>query len=193
MGLPVSSNPNHVTQCSGVCACSDLFWDELFVQLDDPISSYVQKLQTCRDPKDLFLYCPDMDEIVETYYWYAKGVLNGGMDPDSARFLVLPPCMHRVYATLDSIEADWDLKKKELIRVCAERERKSRLDYAQEKSRRAIVLARQKRDEEKVNKAIAYRGRDPEKLKKALSLLRGKIVDNVTYLIAASKKRKSSG
>ena len=138
---------------------------------------------------NLFLYCPDLDEIVETYYWYAKGVITGTMDPEAARFLVLPPYMHRIYAALDSIQAKWQLKKSHLILVCAEGERKSRQKHSEEKLKKAFALASKKRVEEKAKKAMAYRGGDVAKLKKAISLLSHKSQEHLTHLIAMSKKR----
>ena len=57
--------------------------------------------------------------------------------------------------------------------MCAEGERKSCQKYsAEEKLKKALlVLARQQRGKEKVNKAMAYQGRYVLKLKKAIALL----------------------
>jgi hypothetical protein len=181
VGQPDPAVPNHIAFCSGSCSCSDLFWDKLFSELEDPIQACETKLQSGRDLNLLFLHIPDLDEMAETHCWHAKGVVTGTMDPHAILHLSLPPCMHRIYATLDSIRANWEIKKSGLIRVQAERQKKALREYREEK----VKLACQKREKErKFKKATSHRGKDPEKLTGAFILLRRKNFEYLQYLQA---------
>jgi hypothetical protein len=79
------------------------------------------------DPLDLAVDIPetsDLDELVENCCWNARGYSHPTASPDNPKplyfsFARLPPCMHRMYANIDLVFADWEVKKTELLRLCA--------------------------------------------------------------------------
>jgi hypothetical protein len=114
---PIPPFHNAPAHCSGPCACSDVFWDDLILELENSdIPSYYMCLLECQDPSYLHLATPDkadVDLIVESYYWHAKAEL-AGMDLADVCVLDLPPCMCRMYANIDAIFTDFEEQKNQL-------------------------------------------------------------------------------
>jgi hypothetical protein len=85
------------------------------------------------DPLDLALEIPktsDLDELVENYHWNARGCSIPPTSPDNPKplyfsFARLPPCMHRMCANIDLVFADWEVKKTELLCLCARNTRRT--------------------------------------------------------------------
>jgi hypothetical protein len=124
-----------LTYCAEPCSCSDIYWDDLIVAINDPVEVYENQLRfallvakTPGMPLDpgteaILLDKPfkiDLEETVEHCYWHAFRDAAGD-DPALVKVYDLPPCMHGMYANIDQIFADWDADLAEIRRLCDEK------------------------------------------------------------------------
>jgi hypothetical protein len=142
--LPFVPVPPNTLQCVGPCDCHDLHFDDLMLQLHDPVALYetllhdlLDKAKAGRSVDDfLDLEIPDSDDfdmIVEDGYWKSIGYVGQAWHLSVFSVASLPPCMHRLYAKIDQIFAEWEEKKIELVRLCALNRKRTLKEHRREK------------------------------------------------------------
>jgi hypothetical protein len=114
------------------------------LQLHDPVALYetllhdlLDKAKAGRSVDDfLDLEIPDSDDfdmIVEDGYWKSMGYVGQAWHLSVFPVASLPPCMHRLYAKIDQIFAEWEEKKIELVRLCALNGKRTLKEHCREK------------------------------------------------------------
>ena len=191
IGLTIRASYCHacVTYCChGPCACSDVYWEDILADLEQPIFCYESKLENCEDPTELHLDFPDLEEIAENSYWYYKDALSRRATFCDISCVPLPPCMHRMYAHIDSIHTKWEQKKRDLIVAVKSKKRKTTADNRadrlhMEKLKKGAELARTA--EKNLRQAIDVR----DELNTAIDIARRHSIEFNRFLDVNKKRR----